>query len=200
MASTNVISKVKIGSTNYDIVSSNGVFYIEGSGTTDTTNKVATWTGTHADITEYHNGLMILYKVATAGSTTTTLNINDLGAVPVVRNVSTAISTAYAVNAVVLLTYTVDDSTAYWKVADYDANTKNTAGTSNKVGTKLFLVGATSQASSATTYSNKNVYIGTDNCLYSNGAKVLTEVGAITDDEIDTICGAAIYSADEVTF
>lgn len=46
--------------------------------------------------------------------------------------------------------------------------------TSNKTGSKMYLAGATSQATSATTYSNVNVYIGTDNCLYSNKQKVLT--------------------------
>ena len=54
-------------------------------------------------------------------------------------------------------------------------NTKNTAGTTNKASTKMFLVGATSQAASPQTYSNVNIYIGTDNCLYSNGTKVSTE-------------------------
>lgn len=38
----------------------------------------------------------------------------------------------------------------------------------------MFLVGATSQAANPQTYSNANCYIGTDNCLYSGGAKVLT--------------------------
>ena len=38
----------------------------------------------------------------------------------------------------------------------------------------MFLVGATEQAANPQTYSNINVYIGTDNCLYSNGTKVLT--------------------------
>ena len=38
----------------------------------------------------------------------------------------------------------------------------------------MFLVGATEQATNPQTYSNANVYIGTDNCLYSNGTKVLT--------------------------
>ena len=53
-------------------------------------------------------------------------------------------------------------------------NTKNTAGTTNKTGTKMFLVGATEQSANPTTYSNSNCYIGTDNCLYSGGTKVLT--------------------------
>jgi hypothetical protein len=53
-------------------------------------------------------------------------------------------------------------------------DTKNTAGSTNKTSTKMFLIGATSQATNPQTYSNANVYIGTDNCLYSNGNKVLT--------------------------
>ena len=152
-----------------------GVYYIEGGGTTDTTNKVATWTGSHSGITSYYNGLVIAYKVGTAGSTTTTLNINDLGAVTVVKNVTTAISTSYAINCVVILTYTVDSSgTAYWKTSDYDSDTKTRS--SNNAGKKMFIIGATSQSTSGqTTYSNADCYIGTDNCLYSGGNKVATE-------------------------
>ena len=58
---------------------------------------------------------------------------------------------------------------------DTNTDTKNTTGTSNKTGTKLFLAGATSQGANPVTYSNSNVYIGTNNCLYSGGAKVATE-------------------------
>lgn len=54
--------------------------------------------------------------------------------------------------------------------SDSDAKTASTNATS----TKLFLIGATSQSNSGqATKSNGNVYIGTDNCLYSNGKKVL---------------------------
>lgn len=58
--------------------------------------------------------------------------------------------------------------------ANTNTDTKNTTGTTNKAATKMFLVGATEQAANPQTYSNINVYIGTDNCLYSNGTKVLT--------------------------
>lgn len=131
------------------------------------------WTGVCEGITEYSDGLTVLYRTNIAGvSGGTTLNINGLGAVPVYRNVSTAITTTYPVGSVLLLTY----SGGAWLTADYDANSKNTAGTSNKVGAQLYLVGGTSQTSSGTTtYTNKNVYVGTDNCLYSNGEKVATE-------------------------
>lgn len=53
-------------------------------------------------------------------------------------------------------------------------NTKNTAGTTNNTGTKLYLVGGTAQQGNIQTYSNGKVYIGTDNCLYSNSSKVAT--------------------------
>ena len=119
------ISKVQVGNTSYNLESS--IFFIKGTNsTTDTTNKVATWVGTHPNITEYYDGLTIAYKVVSAGSTTTTLNINNLGAVPVVRNATTAISTAYPVDSIAYLTYTLDGTTAYWKAADYDSNTTYT--------------------------------------------------------------------------
>lgn len=155
-----------------------GVFYIEGSGTTDTTNKVTTWTGSHDDITSYYDGLMIAYKIGVAASTTTTLNINGLGAVNVVRNATTAVSTVYPVNSVIFFVYTTDsDGTAYWKAHEYDSNTRNTVGDYRKNGTKLYFVGTTSSDSSATSsyatsYTNSYCYVGTDNCLYSDGEKV----------------------------
>ena len=154
----------------------NSVYYIEGTGTT-----AGTWLGSHSDITEYYPGLTVLYKVPIAGASATTLNINDLGAVTVVKQVTSAISTSYGVNAIVMLTYTVDSSgTAYWKTAEYDANTRNTVGDYRKNSTKLYLVGSASSDSAtsssyATSYTNSNCYIGTDNCLYSGGEKVANE-------------------------
>lgn len=154
----------------------NCVYYIVGTGT-----AAGTWIGEHSDIAEYYEGLMIAYKIGIAGlSTGTTLNINNLGAIPVVRNVSTAISTAYAVQSVINLTYTVDTSgTAYWKISDYDSNTRNTVGDYNLTDTKLYLIGsktvdASSTSSYAQSYANDSCYIGADNHLYSGGEKVVT--------------------------
>ena len=62
---------------------------------------------------------------------------------------------------------------ATWAVPT-NTDTKNTAGSTNKASTKMFLVAAASQADNPQTYSNSNCYIGTDNCLYSGGTKVLT--------------------------
>ncbi len=181
-----------------------GIFYIEGGGTTDTTNKVATWTGSHASITSYYAGLMIAYKIGTAGSTTTTLNINNLGAVTVVKNATTAVSTSFPVDSVILLIYTVDGETAYWKSHDYDANTRNSVGDYRKNDTKLYFVGTTSSDSSssssyATSYTNSKVYVGTDNCLYSNGAKVATDAALVGHTHTVSHTPAGTVSAPTIT-
>jgi hypothetical protein len=58
-----------------------------------------------------------------------------------------------------------------WKTP---TNTKNTAG-STDTSSKIFLVGATSQAANPQTYSHDTAYVGTDGCLYSNNTKVSVE-------------------------
>jgi hypothetical protein len=54
------------------------------------------------------------------------------------------------------------------------SDTKNTAG-STDTSSKIFLIGATSQAANPQTYSHDTAYVGTDGCLYSGGKKVLTD-------------------------
>lgn len=76
--------------------------------------------------------------------------------------------------------------------ADPGSNTVNTAGATNKVDAKLFLIGAESQTTAPQTYSNQYVYIGTDNCLYSLGKKVLTEHQAIYNLDLQTQVGKAV--------
>lgn len=58
-------------------------------------------------------------------------------------------------------------------------DTKNTAGSTNNASTKLYLIGATSQAANPQTYSNSGVYIGTNNRLYAN-EKLLVSCSAGT--------------------
>ena len=100
---------------------SEGVHYIEGSGSTD-----GVWEGSHNCITEYFSGLIVAFKLNVAGvSGGCTLNINGLGAVSVKRNTTSSITTHYGIGSVLILVYTVDsDGTAYWKIADYDSDSK----------------------------------------------------------------------------
>lgn len=76
--------------------------------------------------------------------------------------------------------------------ADPGSDTINTAGATNLIDKKLFLIGAESQTTSPQTYSNQYVYIGTDNCLYSLGKKVLTEHQAIYNLDLQTQVGDAV--------
>jgi hypothetical protein len=92
-------------------------YYIVGP---DTDTTAGTWTGTDARITEYYDGLTVLYTPAVAGvSPTTTLDINGLGALVCYYNNTTKLTTHYAVGTPIFLTY-ID---GVWKRADYDSNT-----------------------------------------------------------------------------
>lgn len=64
-----------------------------------------------------------------------------------------------------------------------DTNTTNTTGSTNTLN-KIFLVGATSQASAPVTYSHDTAYVGTDGCLYSNSTRVVSEVTQSTEPTI----------------
>ena len=93
----------------------------------------------------------------------------------------------------------LDSEKAYVEVPWND--TKNSAGTTNWINKKLYLVGAETQATNPTTNSNVNVYIGTDNCLYSNGTKVLTshqDISGKVDKTGDTVTGEIIRKAENV--
>ncbi len=77
-----------------------------------------------------------------------------------------------------------DGSTS--SVTDSDTNTKNTTGSTN-TSNKIFLVGATSQTTSSTTYSHDTAYVGTDGCLYSDSKKtVTTDDSRLSDARIPT--------------
>ena len=102
---------------------SEGAFFIEGSGTTDSTAKTSTWTGSSDRITSYYDGLTIRYKIGVAGQSTTTLNINDLGAKTVYRFGTSKLTTQFPVGSIVHLIYHADLNGGCWMCSDYDANT-----------------------------------------------------------------------------
>ena len=87
--------------------------------------------------------------------------------------------------------------------ANPNTDTKNTAGSTDS-SSKLFLIGATSQAANPQTYSQDTAYVGTDGKLYSGGKLVLdTEVEEIiakaTDylvekqEEISNVVSSAMF-------
>ena len=110
-----IVHDLVVNNTRYDLGT---VHYIVGTGTT-----AGTWLGSDSSIQEYYDGLTIAYKLNVAGASTTTLNINGLGAKTVYRGGTTKLTTQYSVNSVVLLTYTTTSSTGCWQCAEYDTNT-----------------------------------------------------------------------------
>lgn len=77
-----------------------------------------------------------------------------------------------------------------------DNDTKNTAG-STDTSSKIFLIGATSQAANPQTYSQDTAYVGTDGCLYSGGSKVLTshqDISGKVNRSGDTMTGALNFA------
>lgn len=103
-----------------------------------------------------------------------TLNVNNTGAKAIYYRGSAIGAGNLAANRTYIFRY---NGTQYDLVGDInvDNDTKNTAGSTN-ISSKIFLVGAVAQGATMTTYSHKAVYVGTDNCLYSNDTRVVSEV------------------------
>lgn len=118
------------------------------------------------------NGAEITVKFTiTNTAASPTLNINNTGAKPIYYR-GAIIPTGYlAANRTYIFRY---NGAQYDLVGDINTNTTNTAGATDS-SSKLFLVGATSQAASPQTYTHNTAYVGTDGCLYSGSKKTSVE-------------------------
>lgn len=87
--------------------------FIVGTGST-----AGTWLGSLTGLTAYTDGLLILYKPSVAGASTTTLNINSLGAKTVYRNSTTKLTTHHPANQPILLVYSEDQNSGCWMLLD----------------------------------------------------------------------------------
>ena len=149
---------------------SEGAFFIQGSGTTDADAKTSTWTGTTDRITSYYDGLTIRYKIGVAGQTTTTLNINGLGAEPVYLFNTTKLTTQFPVGSIIHLTYHTDLNSGCWMCSDYDANS-NTVPTPHCTTS----AGTTAKTATCTYFTLKDPSYMVVTIRYSN-----TSTGALT--------------------
>ena len=104
----------------------NSVYYVEGN----TSGTSGTWTGNIDGLTEYYDGLKVAYKIGISGASTTTLNINGLGAVTCRRNTGN-LTTHLPVGTVVDFTYTTISGTGYWVWADYSSSESYTVRWNN---------------------------------------------------------------------
>lgn len=171
--------------------------YIQGTGTAAVTSSpycFSKWEAADTNIDSLFDGLMIAYRVPVAGNGTygTCLSLNGGDYHPVVVQTNTMISTRYGVGAVILLVYSsavtgsvygttagasataAANITGCWvavnNYVDGNTDTKNTAG-STDTSSKIFLVGATTQAANPQTYSDNQVYV-TNGQLDANQVRV----------------------------
>lgn len=138
--STNVVTSGGVYDSIQSVVGNGVAIYdVEDNGST----TAGTWLGSCPAITSYTDGLTIRYKLHVAGASTTTLNINGLGAKTVYRVGSTKLTTQYPVDSYLILYYAANLHSGSWQVyTDYDANTnayvrqyqagQNAAGTAPK--------------------------------------------------------------------
>lgn len=113
------ITNVKLPDNNVYNLRASALRYVTGTGTAAKTSKPyisAKWEADIDDISEYYDGLTIVYKVPVAGNGSygTVLQINSLGYHPVLRAVNSMVSTRYAVDATVALVYNSSISGAFY--------------------------------------------------------------------------------------
>ena len=94
----------------------NLTYYATDNGTT----TAGTWLGKNDNVTALFDGLSVNYKVTKAGASTTTFNLNGLGAKTVYLRGTTKLTTQYEVGTIINMSY--NSTTGAWYVADYDAN------------------------------------------------------------------------------
>jgi hypothetical protein len=81
---------------------------------TNTGTTAGTWLGSHSDITSYFDGMTIaFYQNNIAGASTTTLNINNLGAKTIYAVNDNKLTTHYGPRALIMLQYDSDQDRFY---------------------------------------------------------------------------------------
>lgn len=151
------LTAANIGGSDYKLA---GALY----GTCTTAAGTAAKVVTCSDFDSLETGVTIKVKFTYSNTAANaTMNVNSTGAKNLCRYGTTRVGTttraSWQAGAVVSFTY---DGTS-WVQNDYledtgvTTDTKNTAGSTDSTS-KLFLIGATSQAANPQTYSNANVY------------------------------------------
>ena len=130
------------------ITNSAPVYYIKGNA--DAT--AGTWTGTDPRISAYYEGLTVIFVPQKAGASTTTLNINGLGAKTCYFTPSSKLTTHYAVGTPIMLTYYANT----WRTADYDSNSDTWRGVYTN-GTSRIGTATNTKAINFTTTGNLSV-------------------------------------------
>ena len=131
--------------------------------------------------------LPTIYSHPSVGTTTTACDTSSLA--DVVLNSSTSFTVINGVYRDASGHVNKVSTTKYTMPASAFTDTKNTAGSSNKTGEKMLLIGATS-TSTGTTYTNQNVYIDASN-------KIVAPSGDISSGNTQLVTGGAVFDAVE---
>lgn len=96
---------------------------LEDNGTT----TAGVWLAKSDKVTEYVDGMLVLYRITVKGATTTTLNINSLGAKTISLQGSTNLTTQYGVGNWLLLSYRAESKT-FVPVNNYYSDSNSVPG------------------------------------------------------------------------
>ena len=142
----------------------------------------AVW-GSDSD-THYESKTVVNNTTASTANTTTAL-ANGMVYLNHVENGS--VKTSHSISGGGATTVTTNEKgDIVISSTDTNTDTKNTAGSTN-TSSKIFLIGATSQATNPQTYSHDTCYVGTDGCLYSNNTKVITSIPTATTTSLGAV-------------
>lgn len=134
------VTKAKLGFELGD-----NVFFIVGN---DSDTTAGTWTGADDRITAYYDGLTVIFVPAVAGATTTTLNINGLGAKTCYYTNSTKLTTHFSVGIPIMFVFHNDS----WRRADYNNDTYTSAFSSTAAATAAKVASCTNFALASKCY------------------------------------------------
>lgn len=187
----NAFSNIKVGSTTVAAdTTTDTLELVAGSNVTltpDATNDKITIAATNTTYTPA-SASPLMDGTAAVGSSgkyarEDHVHPSDTSRVPITRQVNGhALSSDVAITASDISSYLGDgflsDDLDYLDSEIRNkADTKNTAGSTDS-SSKLFIVGATSQAANPQTYSHDTAYVGTDGHLYSDSKQVVNLSGS----------------------
>ena len=147
------------------------IYYVEGS----SGDTAGTWTGTLPGLSEYFQGLTIIYVPKVAGSANgCTLNINTIATKPCYVSEGTVMTTEFAAGTPILLTYMGNR----WSRADSDQHVRVTRRTSGYNAEYPILV---SSQTTIGTAGQDGSYSDVEAVVYNTNAPTINpSTGAIT--------------------
>ena len=119
----------------------------------NSTGTAGYWTGNSDDITEYYEGLSIIYVKGINGADTTYLNINNLGNIEVFKN-NIKIGNEHVIGSPILLTYI----NGKWQTTDINTNDVNLTKEATITNSSYYLTFVQEKEGFQTTYTTSSLY------------------------------------------